>query len=210
MDYATHNTYRLTFRQIEFCRHYALGHSCREAARRAGYSEAFIDKKCHLLLRHPGLAFKIREMQHASTFIAQHQFGAAVAELYDILTDSPNEKARFLAAKEIARLYLKQPILPNLLLEGAEIPETEEEHEAQGPEFEEAIRIEKEATRVENLRAENTRVAGSRIQAAIQKQPDPTDDLKRIEDTRPKKQLGLSEGKKPKQLGVGRRPPIPT
>ena len=53
----------LTSRQAAFCRHYFAGKSATEAARLAGYSEAYANRQARQLLDNPQVKQKLAELQ---------------------------------------------------------------------------------------------------------------------------------------------------
>ena len=53
----------LTSRQEAFCRHYSLGTSAAEAARRAGYAESTARDRAQRLLTHPGVQVRVGELR---------------------------------------------------------------------------------------------------------------------------------------------------
>ena len=53
----------LTSRQEAFCRHYSLGTSAAEAARRAGYAESTARDRAQRLLMHPGVQVRVGELR---------------------------------------------------------------------------------------------------------------------------------------------------
>ena len=54
---------QLTSRQAAFCRHYFAGKSATEAARLAGYSEAYANRQARQLLDNPLVKQKLAELQ---------------------------------------------------------------------------------------------------------------------------------------------------